>query len=335
MSLKELSRKLQVVTFSPGPYNYNFPLPCQANFKVVPINKTKRLGDNQRLADNADVFLMENNTLHNRLYRKYPWVFDMVQKSGKPWIVVEAPMFRKNHVVHPWQGAYYRWSWYSYFRDVGNYCNQNSPGDRWERIQQEQNIKIQPWQKNRGDYVLFVMQRPGDTSLSPIDPIYHSYEEYIYRTITNIRKNTNRPIRIRLHPQSHSKQLPLLLRALTIPDVSISDNSKEIFKASIEGGDSLENDLAGAWAVIGFNSNSLTESACLGIPTWSLHPSSMAWEASHYYLTQIEKPNVNIDRTQWLYNLGYTQWRQDEVVAGLPFQHLLKEWENINDKMAR
>jgi hypothetical protein len=334
--MQDLSRHLRVVTFSPGPYNYHFPLPCYPNFKILQTNKMKKFSiEAQNTIDRADIFLMENNPGLNRAKRKYPWVFNIVQNSGKPWIVIEAAMFRKNHIKPPWQGSYYRWSWFSYFRNEGNYCNQNSPDDRWKRIQAEQNITIRPWQKHRGDYILFMMQRPGDTSLSPVDRIYGSYENYIFATITNIRKHSSRPIRIRLHPQSHNKQLPLLKKVLEMPGVSISNNSIQIQHKSIEGGDSLEQDLAGAWAVVGFNSNSLTESACLGIPTWSLHSSSMAWEVSHLYLSQIENPNLNIDRTQWLYNLGYTQWRQDEVIAGMPFKHLLTEWEKINGSMAR
>jgi hypothetical protein len=326
----DLSRQLRVVTFSPGPYNYHFPLPCTPNFRIVPVGKMKKFTVESRLMiESADIYLMENNPGLNRAKKKYPWVFDIVQKSGKPWIVVESAMFRKNHVKPPKQGSYYRWSWYSYFRNEGDYCNQNSSGDRWERIQAEQNIEIRPWQKHRGDYILFMMQRPGDTSLDPMYRVYGSYENYILSTIINIRKYSSRPIHIRLHPQSHNKQLPLLEKVLEMPGISISDHSKQIKHKSIEGGDSLEQDLAGAWAVVGLNSNSLTESCCLGIPTWSLHSSSMAWEVSHLYLNQIEHPNLNIDRTQWLNNLGYTQWRQDEVIAGMPFKHLLKEWETV------
>ena len=334
--MQDLSRHLRVVTFSPGPYNYHFPLPCSSNFQIVPSKKRLPFDkDSQQIIDRADVFLMENNPGLNRAKRKYPAMFDFVQRSGKPWIVIESTVLRKNHVKAPWQGSYYRWSWYSYFRNLGNYCNQNSPADRWQRIQQEQNIEIRPWQQNRGDYVLFMMQRPGDTSLHPADQIYGSYENFIFKTITNLKKYTNRPIRIRLHPQSHAKQLPLLQSVLKLPDVSISDNSNQIQQKMVEGGDDLERDISNAWAVIGLNSNSLTESCCLGIPTWSLHASSMAWESSHYYLSQIEKPNLDIDRTQWLYNLGYTQWRQDEVISGMPFKHLLKEWEKINGSVVR
>ena len=325
--MQDLSNKLEVVTFTPGPYNYHFPLPLSPNFKIVQGKKRPPFGvDTKKIVERADIFLLENNPDYNQTRRKYPWIFNIVENSNKPWIVVEGPLFRKNHVKHPHQGAYYRWSWYSYFRDVGNYCNQNSPGDRWQRIQKEQNIEIHPWKKNRGDYILLMLQRPGDTSLGPMLKYYGSYENFVTCTICNIRKYTKRPIKIRLHPQNHNGQLQLLHTVLKFSDVSISDHSEWISHKSVEGGDGLEKDIQGSWAVIGFNSNSLTESACFGIPTWSLHGSSMAWEVSHYYLRDLETPNLNIDRTQWLHNLGYTSWRQDEVIAGMPFKHLLQSW---------
>lgn len=327
----DLHKKLQVVTFSPGPYNYHFPLPLQPNFKILTSKKRPPFDSTTRqVIDKADIFLLENNPNANKTRRKYPWIFNIIEKSGRPWIVTEGPLFRKNHVAHPWQGCYYRWSWFSYFNNKGNYCNKNSPSDRWERIQKEQNIQIHPWKKERGEYILFMMQRPGDTSLAPAYQYYGTYEKFLLTAISKIRKYTKRPIKIRLHPQRHDIQLPLLKDCLSLPDVHISENSVSLFDRSVDGGDDLEKDLLGAWAVVGLNSNSLTESCCLGIPTWSLHNSSMAWEVSNLYLSQIEKPNLNIDRTQWLYNLGYCCWRQDEVIAGLPFEHLLKEWNIIN-----
>ena len=48
----------------------------------------------------------------------------------------------------------------------------------------------------------------------------------------------------------------------------------------------------------------------------------MAWECSNTDLSQIENPILNFPRTQWLYNLGYCQWREDEIARGDPWFHL-------------
>ena len=41
----------------------------------------------------------------------------------------------------------------------------------------------------------------------------------------------------------------------------------------LSGGNELYADFKDAWAVVGFNSNALTESVCEGIPTFSMCPS--------------------------------------------------------------
>ena len=39
-------------------------------------------------------------------------------------------------------------------------------------------------------------------------------------------------------------------------------------------------------------------------------------------LSQIENPILNFPRSQWLYNLSYCQWREDEIARGDPWFHL-------------
>ena len=71
----------------------------------------------------------------------------------------------------------------------------------------------------------------------------------------------------------------------------------------------------------------MTESVCEGIPTFSMCPSSMAWECSNKSLKLIEQP-MYFDRQQWLNNLGYCQWNEKESVDGTAWNHLKKV---IND----
>jgi hypothetical protein len=59
-----------------------------------------------------------------------------------------------------------------------------------------------------------------------------------------------------------------------------------------------------------------------------LCPSSMAWDCSNTNLKDIDNPKF-FDRQQWLYNLGYCQWREDEIVQGAPYYHLMEIYEKI------
>ena len=60
-----------------------------------------------------------------------------------------------------------------------------------------------------------------------------------------------------------------------------------------------------------------------GIPTFSMCASSMAWPVSNKTLKLIEQP-MTFERQQWLNNLAYCQWREDECIAGMP-EHLRKK----------
>ena len=92
-----------------------------------------------------------------------------------------------------------------------------------------------------------------------------------------------------------------------------------------EGGVGLQKDFDNAWCVVGFNSNALTESVMEGIPTFSMCASSMAWPVSNKTLKLIEQP-MTFERQQWLNNLAYCQWREDECIAGMPWEHLRKKY---------
>jgi len=269
--------------------------------------------------DSADI-LLQTNIRGGKKERKLGKIYQYVMDSNKPYICVESAVFRRNMPTPPNPKAYHRWSWTSYFRDDGDYCNQNSPSDRWQQIQKDQNIEIKDW-CTTGKYILVILQRPGDTSLQKLIAKHGSYEKFLSYTITEIRKNTNKPIMIRLHPSRKEDQLEII-ESLKLQNIEISTTPSE--SGSLSGGEGLYKDFADAWAVVGFNSNALTESVCEGIPTFSMCPSSMAWDVSNKSLQTLDNPVV-FERQQWLNNLGYCQWREDECEQGLPLSHLLKK----------
>jgi|TARA_R110000851_G_scaffold18069_3_gene57059 hypothetical protein len=267
--------------------------------------------------ESADIYIQANiaENKHKKLRHKYEYI----RTSAKPWIVVESAVFRRNMYQPPNPKAYHRFSWFSYFRDEGLYNNINRPSDRWDQIQRDQNIQIKDWRSD-GEYILVLLQRPGDSSLKNLLARYGTYEVFLASVIEEIRKHTNRPIRIRMHPLRQDKQLTII-ENLNLSGIELSPNTQGA--ELLEGGDGLYEDFKNAWAVVGFNSNALTESVCEGVPTFSLCPSSMAWECSNTDLKNIDNPQF-FDRQQWLYNLGYCQWREDEIAQSAPLHHLME-----------
>tara|TARA_B110000305_G_scaffold208654_1_gene241047 strand:- start:205 stop:1125 length:921 start_codon:yes stop_codon:yes gene_type:complete len=287
------------------------PLPNLPNFKVVPWT-------DQETIQNADVYV-QANILENKFFRKFRPQYEHIRDSGKPYIVVESSVFRRNMPQPPNTKAYHRYSWTSYFRDEGNYNNQNCPPDRWEQIQKDQRIEIKDW-RNDGEYILLAMQRPGDSSLKNLMATHKTFDNFIAWTIKEIRKYTDRPIVCRMHPARMDRQRQALAKIDT-SGITMSTNMHG--SGNLEGGAGLYEDFKNAYAVVGFNSNALTESICEGIPTFSLCPSSMAWECSNKNLNTLEQLEY-FDRQQWLNNLGYCQWREDEIARGDPWHHLIK-----------
>lgn len=285
----------------------NHPIPDLPNFKIVPW-------EDQDTILNADVYIQNNiiGQKRKKLNKYYRFILD----SNKPFIVTESAVFRRNMIQPPDPMAYHRYSWNSYYQDEGNYCNENSPPDRWLRIQKEQSIEIKDW-RTSGEYVLLILQRPGDSSLKKLIDKHGSYRNFVEYTLQKIKENTDKPIRVRMHPLRQDRQLEILKNF----DVEISSNTQGA--GLLEGGDGLYEDFRNAYAVVGFNSNALTESVCEGVPTFSMCSSSMAWDCSNKSLDLLENPKL-FDRSQWLNNLGYCQWREDEIARGDPWFHLIK-----------
>jgi len=289
--------------------------PIPASVEVVDFSNKKKI-------NSADI-LLQTNIKGGKREKKLGNIYQYVIDSGKPFICVESAVFRRNMPAPPHPMAYHRWSWTSYFQDDGDYCNNNSPSDRWDQIRTDQNIEIKEWNTS-GDYILVVLQRPGDTSLTKLITKHGSYENFVSYTINEIRKNTDRKIVIRPHPSRKDAQIKII-ESLNLKGIRISDTpSKE---GSLSGGDGLYKDFSNAYAVVGFNSNALTESVCEGIPTFSMCPSSMAWDVSNKSLQYLENP-ILFERQQWLNNLGYCQWREDECLEGKPLTHLLKKYDH-------
>jgi hypothetical protein len=65
----------------------------------------------------------------------------------------------------------------------------------------------------------------------------------------------------------------------------------------------------------------LVESVCEGIPIIALSNESVAWEVSNK-LHNIETLDLNINRSQWLYNTAYMVWTEDEILNGDAWNHL-------------
>jgi len=239
--------------------------------------------------------------------------YKFILDSKKPFLVNESPSFRRV----PKGLSYKRYGWYSYKWSDGLFGHQNCPSDRWKKFQNSTGVTIKDW-SSPGDKILIMGQKEGDSSLMPLyENGYTSFNEWLQEIVNEIRKYSDREIVIRPHPKNQTRGYKSA-KSVKGKNVTISANLKN--SADIQT--SLEQDLADAYCVVTYNSLSAVESVCDGIPTFTLDNGSMAWPVGHKDLSQIESLNYSIDRTQWCYDIAYTQWNNKECKTGEAWAHL-------------
>ena len=252
-------------------------------------------------------------------------VYDYIKETGKPYLVCELSCFRQNSYQGDPNNWYYTLGWFHFLRQ-GLFRNNNSPGDRWNQIQKHQNIEILPWrtQVRDNDYALVCLQKVNDSTLIPMHETHGKYKWWIEVACKQIR-NIYPKLPIIIRPHLRTKLTNYMYSLHNIQNVHLSKTWED--RTYHEGGAGLQSDLDGARFVVGYNSNVLTQSVLQGIPTvcWDIRSAASPVCLDPSQLKNIEQAH-NIDREQWLYDLGYTQWTRAEISNGHAWNHL-KQYE--------
>ena len=169
-----------------------------------------------------------------------------------------------------------------------DFKNVNSNPDRWLK----HGVDINDWNHN-GEYYLVMGQVSGDMSISGVNI------DAWYRKITDeLLEKTDKPVYFRAHPLSRQYVSGL---------------------STMEG--ELHIALRNACGVVTYNSNSGVDAILAGVPTMAQDRGSMAWGVCAKSVNQLIDYTYS-DRTQWAYNLAYTQWTLDELTDGTAWNHL-------------
>lgn len=157
---------------------------------------------------------------------------------------------------------------------------------------------MRPWKKN-GRYVLVNAQCQGDASVAP----YVNFRKWAARTVKACHTRfPGKLIMWRPHPVEVERGCAC--------DIEGATTSK---------GRTLAEDLAGAYAVVTFNSNSGVDAVMAGVPTFTFDEGAMAWPmAAHNF----DENRVFPSRIQWAADLAYKQWSMDELKQGVPWSYL-------------
>lgn len=181
-----------------------------------------------------------------------------------------------------------------YFRMTKNNLQNNTiverPDDRFNQMK----IDIAPWTKD-GRHILLC---PPSNSFG----IFFDQKEWIEETTAELRKYTDREIRVRYKPSD------------VLIDMSngYMDNGGMIKRNIVQK--SIDEDLSDCWAVAAFQSNVTILATQKGIPTFvpNLNAASVLGNVE---LKNIESPVYN-DQQAFFNHLAYCQFTLDEINNG-------------------
>jgi len=233
-------------------------------------------------------------------------VFEKQQREGKRSIIVDSNLFlyadKKN------SKQYLRYSYDGIFPTTGEYCNDNPDPYRWQKLSKDLGIQLKAWKLSKGKHILITCQRDGGWSMDG-----QSVMPWLLKTIKDIRKWTDRPIRVRFHPGD--KRVLEHKRAIAryrLPGVTISHY------------DNILQDFISCHAVISYNSSPAIAAAVEGVPVFVLDPKrSQASPVAHHDLCNIEKPQ-EFDREKWIHSMAQMHWTLGELKDGTAWRHLRK-----------
>lgn len=186
---------------------------------------------------------------------------------GRNFIFWDRGYFRR--VFATWlprgeNGGFYRWHL--------NCCQMQTirevPDDRWRAA----GIALRPWNKT-GQHIVVADQGPNYWAT-------HADDQWIARTIAEVKRHTDREIRIR----GKESKIP------------------------------LDDDLAGAHALVTHGSIAAVESVIMGCPVF-VGPCSAAALVGQTDFSKIESP-IYPERQAWLNSLAYSQFNEAELIDG-------------------
>jgi len=238
-------------------------------------------------------------------------ILDGQRVAGGRTVIADSNLFLYKNRENP--GYWLRYSYDGIFANTGEYCDHDPDPERWNRVQNSCGVQLQPWRQT-GNHVLLCLQRDGGWSMAGWDVL-----DWALKNIIEIRKYSDRPIRIRPHPgdkkaKKYCDRLLKLCQGRRINHVGISNQEH-----------SLVDDFTDCWAVVNHNSSPGVAAALQGIPVILTDPErSQAGDVATTGINRIENPLMP-DREAWAQRISQFHWSHEELRSGACWVHM-KKW---------
>jgi hypothetical protein len=233
---------------------------------------------------NGDVAVIWSVLWSGRM-RENQAVWNHYRKQNKPVIVLEIGCLVRGTT---WKVGINGINSGSYF----------SPTGQDDTRKKQLGLNLKPW-KNQGTEILVCTQHDKSQQWEKNLPL----REWTAGVISEIRKFSQRPIKIRPHP-----------RCVFNPGIFDSKVTKSTER-------DIEKEFNSAWAVVNYSSNPGVESIINGVPAF-VDGKSLASPVANLDLKNIENPN-RPERSQWLNDLAWTEWTVEEMSKGIPQKLLI------------
>jgi hypothetical protein len=230
-------------------------------------------------------------TLEDNFRKK---IIDQLRLRKTPAVFVDSNILHYARPEHEW----HRYSLGTVYPDSGTYFFRELDQTKWQRFSDWHNAPLKPWRVT-GNHVLILCQRPKGFNM------FLDQGTWLEKTVDKIRKHTQRPIMIRMHPGDGTrfKQIEKIQKRYGT-SVAISEHAN------------IRDALVNCWCTVGINSTPNVVAAIEGIPGYVEDPQrSWAVDIAFTDLAQIENPAL-LDRTEWSHKIANIHWSNQEVVSG-------------------
>lgn len=238
-------------------------------------------------------------------YKVRKMVMDTQTLLGKYWLSIDSNVFIYKNQSNPHR--YLRYSFNGVFPSTGIYCNETPGEENWANMRRHYNMDLVPWRRS-GNHILITLQRPKGWSMRGTNLM-----QWLDNTVNQIRKYSDRPLRIRWHPGDW-KNFAVNFDAAKYGAV-LSPQNRHITE-----------DLANCWALVCHNSTPSSVATIEGIPAFITDDPGYCQAGSvvNTDFSRLEDP-VMPDRESWIRRLAQCHWSFADLRSGRCWRHM-RQW---------
>ena len=247
--------------------------------------------DNRLPDQQLDAGFVLGYTLEDNFRKK---IIDQLRAQNSHSVFVDSNILHYARSEHEW----HRYSLGSVYPNTGTYFFDTLDTAKWNTFSEWHGAGLKPW-RTQGQHILILCQRPKGFNM------FTDQEAWLDQTLATIRKHSNRPIMIRMHPGDGSrfKQIEKIQKKYG-KQVTISEHAN------------IRDALVNCWCTVGLNSTPNVVAAIEGVPGY-IEDTTRSWATGVAFtdLALIENPPLP-DRTEWAIRIANIHWSNTEVRSG-------------------